>query len=203
LQIYQPATLRKVGFPSLGRSEELVQSLWNRYPGDDPVSQRQFVDQHTYLPDQILALTDRMSMANSLEVRVPFMDFRLVRLAQRLTASQKQDAQNFKIFLKKVLGRRCPEQILNRPKWGFDTPLRRWVSHPSIFKLLQNLPDGVCVRDGLFRRSAIRSLVVTPERAMNFARGVWSLLVFEIWMRVRFRATPPRESCHELLGIAC
>jgi asparagine synthase (glutamine-hydrolysing) len=203
LQIFKPSTLRQVGFPSLGRAEELVQTLWNRYPGRDPVSQRQFVDQHTYLPDQILALTDRMSMANSLEVRVPFMDFRLIRFAQRLTAPQKQDAHNFKIFLKQTLGHRCPPEVVNRPKWGFDTPLRRWVSQPAIFELLRTLPDGVCVRDGLFRRSAIRSLVASPERAANFARGVWSLLVLEVWMRVRFRTAPPQESCRELLGLGC
>ena len=203
LQVFTPPLLEKVGFPARGRAEELVQWLWHRYPGDDPVSRRQFIDQHTYLPDQILALTDRMSMANSLEVRVPFMDYRLVRFAQGLRSAQKQDGQSFKIFLKEALGHRCPPEILQRPKWGFDTPLRKWVCQPGIFKLLRCLPDGVCVKQGLFRRSAIRSLVASPESAMNFARGVWSLLVLEIWMRVHLRTTPPRESCYELLGVAC
>ena len=202
LQIFNTPALRRFGFPARGQAEELVESLWKRYPGDDPVSRRQFIDQHTYLPDQILALTDRMSMANSLEVRVPFMDFRLVRFAQRLRAPQKQSGHDFKIFLKQTLGKRCAPEILSRPKWGFDTPLSRWVGQPAIFKLLRCLPDGLCVREGLFQPSAIRALVESPQSAGSFARGVWSLLVLEVWMRVRRRLSPPQESCLELLGVA-
>ena len=202
LQIFNPPALAKLGISSRGRTEEILETLWKAFPGSDPVSRRQFVDQHTYLPDQILALTDRMSMANSLEVRVPFMDFRLVRFAQHLKGAQKQSGRDFKIFLKQVLGKRCPPEILTRPKWGFDTPLRRWVRQPAIFKLLHALPDGLCVKEGLFRAAAVRALVSSPEAAANFARGVWSLLVLEVWMHVRRRSSAPAESCMDLLGVA-
>jgi asparagine synthase (glutamine-hydrolysing) len=166
------------------------------------VSQRQFVDQHTYLPDDILALTDRMSMANSLEVRVPFMDYRLVRLSQKLSSAQKQTSKDFKIFLKSALGNRCPPELLTRPKWGFDTPLGRWVGQPNVLAAMKRLPEGVAVKEGLLRASAIRPMVENAESARRFARQLWSLLVLESWLRVRNRMEPPRESLSELLSSA-
>lgn len=200
LQIFDTTGLRRMGFPGVGNGEDTIESLWNRYPGKDPVGRLQFIDQHTYLPDQILALTDRMSMANSLEVRVPFLDYRLVRLAQRIPAILKQVNQDYKIVLKRALGHRLPAELLTRPKWGFDTPLNSWVSSPALFGAMQRLPAGSIVRDGLVSKAAVRSLVNSQERVSRQARRAWSLLVLEVWLRVRGRLSPPRESLRELLG---
>src|SRR6202140_5118386 len=141
LQIFDTHGLRSIGFPASGRTHEIFESLWNKYPGTDSVSRFQFIDQHTYLPDQIIALTDRMSMANSLEVRVPFLDYRLVRLAEGIPGKWKQTVSDFKILLKRSLGKRCTPEILNRQKSGFDTPLSRWVRQPAIFEIIRALPD--------------------------------------------------------------
>lgn len=199
LEVFDTGALERLGFPAEGRGEETIESLWNRYPGSDPVGRRQFIDQHTYLPDQILALTDRMSMANSLEVRVPFMDFRLVRLAQRIPTALKQVNGDYKIALKRALGSRLPPNLLNRPKWGFDTPLGSWVGGPAIFEALQALRTGALVGQGLISRAAVRSLVSSREGASARARRVWSLLILEVWLRVRGRASAPQESLTELL----
>jgi asparagine synthase (glutamine-hydrolysing) len=202
LQIFDSAALERIGFPAAGRTEEIVETLWNRFPGDDPVGRRQFIDQHTYLPDQILALTDRMSMANSLEVRVPFMDYRLLRFSQKLTSAQKQAGGEFKIFLKRALGSLCPPELLTRPKWGFDTPLGRWVSQPGVFALTQKLRSGLAVREGLIAPRRLEQYNGDPQRARRFARRLWSLLALEVWLRVRMRRTAPEESLAELLGDA-
>lgn len=204
LQTFDSSALDSLGFPAIGRTEAIIEDLWNRYPGTDPVGRRQFVDQHTYLPDEILALTDRMSMANALEVRVPFMDYRLVRYSQSISAARKQANNDFKIALKDALGRRCPPEILNRPKWGFDTPLKRWVSQPEVFAQLQAIERGECVRQGLLRAEAVHELTANPQSAANSARKVWNLLVLEVWMRVRERMAPPTETLQELLEVeAC
>ena len=131
-----------------------------------------FIDQNTYLPDQILAVTDRMSMAASLEVRVPFMDYRLVRLTQQVPGKLKQNSGDFKILLKKALGQRCPAEILSRPKWGFDTPLRKWVRQPGLYQLIRSLPEGAAVREGLFRAEGIRPFVEDPDMVSRNARRV-------------------------------
>lgn len=199
LQIFHGQGLRKLGFPAMGRAEAIIEELWRAYPGQDPVSRRQFVDQQTYLPDQILALTDRMSMANSLEVRVPFLDYRLLRFSQHLPARLKQTPSDFKILLKEALGHLCPPQILTRPKWGFDTPLGRWVSSPSIFRLVSRLDSGSCVQAGWMRAEAVKAITSSPELVRRTPRLVWNLLVLEVWMRVRKRQSVPLETLEELM----
>jgi len=201
LQIFDSRSLQNLGFPAMGHAEQTIESLWNSSPNIDPVSRRQFIDQQTYLPDQILALTDRMSMANSLEVRVPFMDYRLVRFSQRVPGSLKQNSHEFKILLKRALGERCPPEILNRPKWGFDTPLSRWVQHPGLYDLIRGLPERSAATAGLFNSGAVRGMVQSAQTAGRFARRVWSLFVLDIWLQVHRRLTPPRETLSELLGV--
>jgi asparagine synthase (glutamine-hydrolysing) len=201
LQIFNTDGLKNIGFPASGRTHEIFESLWNKYPGTDSISRFQFIDQHTYLPDQILALTDRMSMANSLEVRVPFLDYHLVRLAEAIPGIWKQNAGDFKIILKRALGERCPPEILDRPKSGFDTPLSRWVRRPAIFELLRGLPDGFAARQGLFAPHRIRELVQDAQTAGKFARRVWNLFVLDVWLQINRRLAAPQESLSELLGV--
>ncbi len=202
LQIFDRRTLEDIGFPAAGRAEETIATLWGKYPGTDSVTRRQFIDQNTYLPDQILAVTDRMSMAASLEVRVPFMDYRLVRLTQQVPGKLKQNSGDFKILLKKALGQRCPAEILSRPKWGFDTPLRKWVRQPGLYQLIRSLPEGAAVREGLFRAEGIRPFVEDPDMVSRNARRVWNLFVLDVWLQVHARNSPPRETLSDLLAEA-
>jgi len=135
-------------------------------------------------------------------VRVPFMDFHLVRLAEKIPGSQKQNAGDFKILLKRALGNRCPSQILNRPKFGFDTPLSRWVKQPAIFDLVKGLPEGFAGTMGLVNPRAVKALVEDPQTAGKFARRVWNLFVLDIWLQVNRRQSAPTETLSELLGVA-
>ena len=202
LQIFNTRGLENIGFPASGRTHEIFESLWKKYPGTDAVSRFQFIDQHTYLPDQILALTDRMSMANSLEVRVPFLDYRVVRLAEAIPGMWKQNTGDFKILLKRALGKRCPPEILDRPKSGFDTPLSRWMRQPAIFELTRGLPHGFAAKQGLFDPRGIRALVEDAQTAGKFARRVWNLFVLDVWLQINRRSAPPQETLSELLGVA-
>ena len=117
--------------------------------------------------------------------------------------AQKQTPQDYKVFLKSALGHRCPPELLSRPKWGFDTPLGRWVGQPNVLAAMRRLPEGLAVKEGLLRAAAIRPMVESAETARRFARQLWSLLVLESWLRVRGRMEAPKESLTELLSAAC
>lgn len=179
LEIFDAGAIARLGLRGRGTAESLIESLWARYPGTDQVGRRQFIDQHTYLPDQILALTDRMSMAVSLEVRTPFLDPRLVRFAAALPADQKHAEGNYKVFLKRSLGSRVPKPLLTRPKWGFDAPTADWLVQPGIQPLLRRLPqllgDVLCGR-------AIRRYVQDEQAIRQHARHVWGLLTLAVWL---------------------
>ena len=137
-------------------------------------------------------------MANSLEVRVPFLDYRLVRLSQRFGRALKQNGTDFKILLKRALGKRCPPEILARPKWGFDTPLRHWVSRPEVIPIVQALSEGLLVREHLVKASGVRDLVRTPAAISANARRIWNLLILEVWLNVRRCVSPPSASLRDL-----
>jgi asparagine synthase (glutamine-hydrolysing) len=196
LQTFDPRALKRLGLPTVGRTDAVVEDLWNRYPHEDWVGRRQFIDQHLYLPDQILALTDRMSMAVSLEVRVPFMDPRLVRFAAALPGARKQTRREFKIYLKEALGDRVPDVVLDRPKWGFASPVERWLARPELFRIVQGLPERL--RELLDPR-VIRPWVRDAGTASRQAGHVWNLLTLDVWCRVHEAPEPPDIPLTELV----
>jgi hypothetical protein len=116
-----------------------------------------------------------------------------------LTSLAKQTPHEFKIFLKAALGDKCPPEILTRRKWGFDTPLSRWVTRPELFPWIQSLSSGEAVRRGFLRGKGVRTLTRTPEAAHRAARRVWNLLVLDVWLRVHARKNAPAETLAELL----
>ncbi len=197
LQIFDTTALHEMGFPAQGKTEEIIESLWKQYPGEDSVGRRQFIDQQTYLPDQILSLTDRMSMAVSLEVRVPFLDFRLVQFSANLPAMLKQNEQEFKIYLKSKLGNRVSATILTRPKWGFDSPISRWLVMPYMLPLVRQLPGKLA--DVINPRYTLK-LVKDVDSITRYARRVWSLMVLYVWLQVHSASEPPDVSLQDLFN---
>lgn len=85
-----------------------------------------YMDMHFVLPNDMLVKVDMMSMANSLEVRVPFLDYELVNFAFTLPDSFKMDASNSKKILRETYRSQLPEALFNRPKHGFEVPLLKW-----------------------------------------------------------------------------
>ena len=98
IQLFDSFDLKKVGLKELGYVENIIRQLWNDLPNENTLNKKQYIDQNTYLPDQILALTDRMSMAVSLEVRVPFLDHNLIALAAHIPEDQKQTSKKILRF---------------------------------------------------------------------------------------------------------
>jgi len=104
-------------------------SHWNRVRGADHVTRMLYTDIKTYLPGDILVKVDRMSMAHSLEVRAPFLDYRIVEFAATLPSRWKIRDREKKIILRHAFSRLLPPEILNRRKHGFTVPLDRWFRY--------------------------------------------------------------------------
>lgn len=197
IQLFDTFGLRRIGIQAKGTTEDLIEDLWNQYPGNDDIGRRQFIDQHTYLPDQILALTDRMSMAVSLEVRVPFMDPNMVLFAAALPGKEKQNgADNFKIFLKSALGSRVPGEILTRRKWGFAAPVEKWINSPILSKSIRFIPNNL----GEVMNKRYLKRLIEDRRDPRYHNIIWSLLVLSVWLKVYGSTQPPDFSVKELLG---
>jgi asparagine synthase (glutamine-hydrolysing) len=143
-----------------------------------------YLDSKTYLPGDILVKVDRMSMANSLETRAPLLDHRLIEFAQTIPASLKLRGLETKYILKRAAAGLIPDEIINRPKQGFDVPIRRWFNRELREMLDDTLNDRRARERGDFNHRAVLAILDEHRRGVrDHSRQLWSLLVLELWRR--------------------
>ena len=154
------------------------------------------IDQHYYLPDDILYKVDRMSMAHSLEVRPPFLDHRIVEFAASLPESLKIHGFTQKYLLKELMRGKLPAAILNRKKTGFDIPTHDWFRGVLRGLLLETLSPAAVNATGIFDAGAIGALIRDHmERRINAGYQLWGLLSLFLWMkRWGIEVHPPAEA---------
>ncbi len=141
------------------------------------------VDQHFYLPDDILNKTDRMSMAHSLEVRPPFLDTRIVDFAASLPPHLKIRGFQQKYVLRELMRNKLPDVVLDRKKTGFDIPAHDWFRGILRPILMDTLTTERIDATGIFDSQAIHCLISDHmERRINVGYHLWGLLTLFIWM---------------------
>lgn len=176
----------------------LLSDLFEEASELPPSAQLMYVDANSYLPGDILTKVDRMSMAHSLEARVPLLDHRLVEFAARLPPGWKIRDGERKWLLKQVGLRHLPREILRRPKQGFSLPVHDWLRDDLSDRL-----DGLLARDAAsgryLYRPAVERLVDEHRRGRrNHADLLWRLLVLEAWLRGQERTGADRPAGRSL-----
>jgi asparagine synthase (glutamine-hydrolysing) len=172
-------------------SLRFYRELYDGCPAADPVTRLQHIDLNVYLPDDILVKADRMSMANSLEARVPFLDHRVLEYAAALPAGLKLRGLTKKYILKRTMSRDLPAEILHGKKRGFNVPIPGWLNHE-----LRDLIHEVLARDrlkdvGFFKAEAVAGMVRDHElRRVDYSRNIWCLLIFMLWHEAYARRGP-------------
>src|SRR5581483_8842466 len=161
---------------------DLFQSYYARAGSVDHLSRIQYVDVKTYLPDDILVKVDRASMANSLEVRAPLLDHRLMELVATMPSSMKLRASTGKYILKKAFQGRLPDEVLYRPKMGFAVPIASWLRDD-----LKEMAESVLFPsqdDGLLNTATIRRIWSEHQSGLrNRSTELWTLLMFRLWQQ--------------------
>jgi asparagine synthase (glutamine-hydrolysing) len=153
-------------------------------PARDPVSELLYVDTKTYMPADILTKVDRMSMLNSLEVRVPILDHQFVEWVTGLPPQWKLRGSTQKYILRKLAERvGVPREALNRPKQGFALPLVHWMRN-ELKDVLMILLEPRTLQRGYFEADGIRKLMNDHLYGGRVLTGrIWRLLMFELWHR--------------------
>ena len=141
--------------------------------------QMQIIDMNTYLPDDILTKVDRASMAQGLEVRVPFLEKNLVKLA----LSMKSKDKNSKKLLKNILYKHVPKKLLSRPKMGFSVPLEKWLKGP-----LKDWANDLLQKNNLDENNLDASKIrkkwnehLSGDR--NWQYHLWPVLIYQSWKK--------------------
>jgi asparagine synthase (glutamine-hydrolysing) len=153
-------------------------------PTDDPLSRVQYADIKTYLPGDILTKVDRASMANSLEVRAPFLDHRFVEWTATLPSALKLHHGEGKYVLKRSLEPLLPRDILYRTKQGFSVPLAAWFRGP-LRDSMRAAVTGPALRDtGWFDDAYIAGAIDQHDNGgRDHSQMLWSLLMFSSFLR--------------------
>jgi asparagine synthase (glutamine-hydrolysing) len=166
---------------------------------EDELNRMFAVDAETQLPDDLLLLTDKMSMAVSLECRVPLLDQDLVDLAAAMPQSIKVKDGQLKSVMKASLKELLPDDILHRAKRGFGTPMGAWLKRELAPMLKELLAPEVVARRGLFRQAAVDRLVRDHEaNRIDGTDALTALMNLEIWSRVYLDRQDPGAVADEL-----
>jgi asparagine synthase (glutamine-hydrolysing) len=159
-----------------------VAELFEEARGREPLARSLYVDLFSYLPDNILTKVDRMSMAVSLESRVPFLDNEIVALAFEVPDRLKVRDGVSKWILKRVAERHIPRETAYRPKEGFSVPLKHWISGAYRGLMDELLSAERIRREGIFEATEVERLRnehLSGRR--NHAHQLWGIMMFQAW----------------------
>jgi asparagine synthase (glutamine-hydrolysing) len=176
--LFTPEALAKLNLNEDTHILKLFQQAGDR----DPLNRSLYVDLKSYLCDNCLVKIDRMSMAVSLESRVPFLDKDLVELAFQIPGRLKVANGKTKVLLKRIAARHVPRECVYRPKEGFSIPIKIWLK-TKLFPLMQDLLDRKTIEhDGLFQANTVEQLKQEHlSGTANHSHLLWSLMVFQAW----------------------
>lgn len=158
---------------------QLFREVEQQFDGKDPLSLLQYIDINTWLVGDILTKVDRASMANSLEVRVPFLDHKFVEWSATVPVSQKIRHGEGKFVLKKAMEDKLPLDILYRPKMGFRVPLADWFRGPLKQQVRDLLLGEPLVHSGLFNMNTVELWLNEHQSGISdHSTALWTLLMF-------------------------
>lgn len=169
-----------------GSAAELMFAKFSRAVGkEDPTGRLLYLDSKTYLPGDILTKVDRMTMANSLEARVPLLDHELIELVGKIPSRLKLNGGETKYIFKKAMAGLVPDEILYREKQGFGVPIGQWINDQLRDRINDTLADKRTYERGYFDRQFIEGLLAEHSSGRrDNSDGLWVLWMLELWFRL-------------------
>jgi asparagine synthase (glutamine-hydrolysing) len=149
----------------------------------DTLARMLYVDTKTWLPDDLLIKADKITMANSVELRVPLLDHKVLEFAASLPQDYKLHRFTTKYIAKIALSNRIPREILDRRKTGFPVPYDSWLRGQLKDWVCGILLDRTTLARGYFRKNAIETLLSENARSGRYSKELFSLVVLELWHR--------------------
>lgn len=165
-------------------SQKVFRDYGNASGLPDAVARLLYLDSKTYLPGDILTKVDRMTMANSIEARVPLLDHELIELVASIPSSLKMKGSETKYIMKKAMEGIVPKEILYREKQGFGVPIGEWINDQLRDRINDDLSDSRTINRGYFQKDYVSTLLnehATGRR--DHANSLWMLWMLELWFR--------------------
>ncbi|ANE48234.1 asparagine synthase [Paenibacillus swuensis] len=169
-------------------SQELTRPIYEKFAHLDEVSQMQTIDLNFWLPNDILMVSDKMSMAHSLELRVPFLDKNVFEIARKIPHNYRLAQGTTKYVLRKAMEGIVPDHVLSRPKLGFPVPLRKWLHTEWGDQMLEQIKGSGS--DEWFRMEEVKAMLNKHRNGQgDYSRKLWTIYIFSLWHATYIKPT--------------
>ena len=175
----------KSGIPAT-RPQELTKPFYDRTKGQDDVTRMQYLDINVWMAGDILLKADRMSMANSLELRVPFLDKKVFEVASRIPRKLKVNPENTKYTMRKAARKHLPQATAQKKKLGFPVPIRVWLREEKYYSLVKASFTSK-TSERFFNTDALVGLLDAHYQGKcDNSRKIWTVFIFLVWYDIYF-----------------
>lgn len=183
-EAYKKQLLRD--YDGSGNPAKLTKPYRAKLTGMDPVAKMQYIDLHTWLMGDILLKADKMSMANSLELRVPFLDREVFALASRIPLRYRVSREGTKLAMRQAAGRHIPPAVAKKKKLGFPVPVRAWLrEEPYVAIVREQFSSPYAAR--FFQTDLLLRLLEEHRSGKkDHWRQIWCVFVFLVWYQEYF-----------------
>ncbi len=166
---------------------EITKPFYDKVRDQDQVTQMQYLDLHLWMTGDILLKADKMSMAHSLELRVPFLDKEVMALAEKIPAKHRVTPENTKYAMRIAALKACPPQTANKKKLGFPVPIRVWLKEDKYYNIVKEKFTST-EAEQYFNTDILVGLL-DDHRAgkYDYSRKIWTVFSFLVWYDVYFK----------------
>lgn len=167
--------------------ESITKEYYDKVKDKDDLTKMQYIDMKLWLPGDILLKADKMSMAHSIELRVPFLDKQVMEMASHIPAPLRVNETNTKFALREASNEVLPEEWANREKVGFPVPFRYWIREEKYYNLVKEVFQSEEAHEFFNVEELMRYLNEHFEEKHNYARYIWTVYVFLVWYKKFFK----------------
>ncbi len=168
-------------------ASEVAGEIYKKTEGLSELEKKQYLDLNLWLPGDILLKADKMSMAHSLELRVPYLDKIVMKEAQEIPSNYKIDGHNTKAVLRTAANKTLPDAWANRPKKGFPVPIRDWMRQDKYYNLIKEKFESDYASEFFNVDVLMKLLDDHKNNVANNQRKIWTVFVFLVWYERFFK----------------
>ena len=167
--------------------EKICKPFYDCVQDKDDVTKMQFIDLNLWMVGDILLKADRMSMANSLELRVPFLDKKIMELARKIPLEFRVNKQNTKFAMRQAALRRMPKQVADKKKLGFPVPIRVWLKDDIYYNIVKEKFTSKIAEEFFVTKEIMALLNSHKNKKKDNSRKIWTIYTFLIWYEQFFK----------------
>ncbi|MBR3209945.1 MAG: asparagine synthase (glutamine-hydrolyzing) [Bacilli bacterium] len=166
--------------------QDITKPYYDKVKDKDDLTKMQYLDMYFWLPNDILLKADKMSMANSLELRVPILDKEVFALAKTIPTNYKLSHNTTKYILRKAASKRIPEEWYKRRKKGFPVPIIKWFREEKYYNIVKEIFNEDFTKEFFNQELLLKMLDDHYNSKKNNCRKLWTIYVFLVWYKKFF-----------------